>query len=920
MSGEAGIKEKLVKQQGSAVDSHQFGIPDEAEDGGESGGDLTPFIFNTVGLSSQEAKRLLEIHGPNTLPEKKIPKWYIFVSQLWQPMPCMIWLAAIIEAAILNYLDMGILLFIQFANASIAFYEITKAGDAVEALKKSLKPKATVKRDGKWQEISAIVVVPGDMVLLASGSAIPADCRTNKGQIDVDQAALTGESLPVTMYQGDSCKMGSTVVRGETEGTVEFTGIDTFFGKTAALLGGSAEVSNMQKLLIKIVFYLTLLSIVMCAAVLGYVTTIVPFEEALSFVVVLMVASIPMAIEIVTTTTLALGSKELSAHGAIVTRLAAIEDMAGMAILCSDKTGTLTLNEMMIQEYTPVYSAGETQYSLLRYAAMAAKWHEPARDALDKLTLGGVDLDSLHVMEQLDYMPFDPIVKRTEGTVKDTTTGEVFKTTKGAPHVLMKLVLEGGGCDEAMGKQIEHDVNELGKRGIRAIAVARTDKNDVWRLMGLLTFLDPPRPDTKDTVTNARKNGVAVKMITGDHLLIAQETARVLDMGDCIAGAEGLPVLHPDTKEKPENLARDHGDKFLAADGFAQVFPEHKYLIVEGLRELGYKVGMTGDGVNDAPALKRADVGVAVHGATDAAKAAADIVLTEPGLSTIVEGILISRRIWCRIRNFLTYRIAATLQLVTFFFIAVFAFRPDEYMPDDWKNNDDFPDSKEWPPFFHMPVLMLMLITLLNDGTLITIGYDIAIAPETPPKWNMPFLFAMSAVQAGVAMISSLILLYILLTSWEDDSFMEVIGIGGVSYGKVTSAIYLKVSVSDFLTLFSARAGGEWFWKVRPANILMAGACMALTSSTLIAMFWPRSSPDGIQTTGLLVDPPYDLVVFVWGWSLLWWFVEDAAKVLCRYVVHKYNFFNINDTGVMTLPASALLLQGDMRLAANEGH
>jgi hypothetical protein len=205
----------------------------------------------------------------------------------------------------------------------------------------------------------------------------------------------------------------------------------------------------------------------------------------------------------------------------------------------------------------------------------------------------------------------------------------------------------------------------------------------------------------------------------------------------------------------------------LAADGFAQVYPEHKYLIVECLRELGYKTGMTGDGVNDAPALKRADVGVAVQGATDAARAAADIVLTQPGLSTIVNGILISRRIFVRIKNFLTYRIAATLQLLIFFFIAVFAYRPVEFMPADWKTNPDFPDDSEWPAFFHMPVLMLMLITLLNDGTLIAIGYDNVEAREVPEKWNLKVLYLVSSVLAAVALISSLVLLDVLsLSPW----------------------------------------------------------------------------------------------------------------------------------------------------------
>merc|ERR1712070_199595 len=474
----------------------------------------------------------------------------------------------------------------------------------------------------------------------------------------------------------------------------------------------------------------------------------------------------------------------------------------------------------------------------------------------------------------------------------------------------------GGGIDAATKKKVETDVTELGKRGIRAIAVAKTDTHGVWRMGGLITFLDPPRPDTKDTVAKCKHYGTAVKMITGDHLLIALETSRVLDMGDCIQSAEGLPLLDKETKAKPANLGRDYGDKFLAADGFAQTYPEHKYLIVEGLREIGYRVGMTGDGVNDSPALKRADVGIAVFGATDAAKAAADIVLTTPGLSTIVEGILISRRIWCRVRSFLTYRIAATLQLLTFFFIAVFLFRPNEYMPKNWEKDAEFMDTTEWPPFFHMPVLMLMLITLLNDGTLITIGYDLAVAPKTPPTWNLRFLFSMAFVQAFVAMISSINLLYILLHSWDQGSMMRQLGLGGISYGKATSSIYLKVSVSDFLTLFSARAGGDWFFMVKPAPILLGGAMIALSCSTCFAMFWPKSYPDGIQTEGLVESPPYMLEVFVWSWSLSWWLAEDAAKVFCRWFVTKNNIFGINDTGEMVLGPKALKLQEEMRKAA----
>eukprot|EP01032_Pedospumella_encystans_P009782 gene9782-biopygen8138 len=285
-------------------------------------------------------------------------------------MAIMIWIAAIIEGAIQNYVDMAILLFIIFANTSIGFYETTKAGDAIAALKKSMKPAATVKRDGKFVNVDASFLVPGDLVLLGSGSAVPADCRVNEGEIDVDEATLTGESLPVTKYQGGECKMGSTVVRGEVEATVETTGANTFFGRTAALLGQSSEEGNLQRLLLTIMLVLVVISFLLCTIVLVYLLLETSVEEALAFTVVLLVASIPLAIEIVITTTLALGAQELSREGAIVARLSAIEDMAGMAILCSDKTGTLTMNQMVIQEETPAFFKGETQYTLLRYAAM----------------------------------------------------------------------------------------------------------------------------------------------------------------------------------------------------------------------------------------------------------------------------------------------------------------------------------------------------------------------------------------------------------------------------------------------------------------------------------------------------------------------------------------------------------------------
>ena len=320
---------------------------------------------------------------------------------------------------------------------------------------------------------------------------------------------------------------------------------------------------------------------------------------------------------------------------------------------------------------------------------------------------------------------------------------------------------------------------------------------------------------------------------------------------------------------------------------------------------------MTGDGVNDAPALKRADIGIAVAGATDAARAAADIILTEEGLGTIIHGIIMAREIFSRMSNFITYRISATLQLLLFFFIAVFAFPPADY-----ESPPGATEEEKFPKFFHMPVLMLMLITLLNDGTLITIAYDYAKASETPNKWNLKVLFTASTVLGVVSCLSSLILLFFLLDSWNEDGFLRKLGLDGVYYGQIITAIYLKVSVSDFLTLFSARTSQYFFWHVAPAPLLFAGGIIALTTSSLVAVFWPKSTPDEIQTEGLRTN--MGLFVFVWLYCIIWWFIQDLAKVLAYKFMFATNYCNINATGIVKLPESAKKLAEELDKAMLE--
>ena len=881
------------------------------------------------GLTSKEVAALLLIHGKNELLEKTTPGWKIFLGCLWGPMPGMLWIALITEYALGSYPDGSILLFVQIANALMGWYETNKAQGAVAALKNALKPTATVKRDGAWQNIDGTFLVPGDLVKIGSGSNIPADCMICENvTVEIDEAALTGESLPVEMGLGAQPKMGSTCVRGEVEATVQFTGSKTFLGKTALLLGAvTLDIGNIYKVLFKVMVILTGLALLLCLSAFAYLLAHykTSLKEAIEFTVVLLVVSIPIAIEIVVTTTLALGSRELSKKKVVVTRLSAIEMMAAVDILCSDKTGTLTLNCMQIQDYCPVYDPQFNLKNVLVLAALAAKWKEPPRDALDTMVLGAADLKECDRYEQPEFMPFDAKIKRTQATLRGPD-GVVFKVTKGAPHVILNLCVNRDAIHEA----VEKEILVLASRGVRCLAVARTfDAGENYVMAGILTFLDPPRPDTKDTIARSRKYGVGVKMITGDHCLIAKEMARMLDLGDDIQTPENLPTFPEsgDPKDIPKDLGTKYGPMIEHADGFAQVFPEHKYLIVESLRQAGWTTAMTGDGVNDAPALKRADVGIAVHGATDAARAAASMVITEPGLSVVVEAMIIARGVFQRMQSFITYRISATLQLLFFFWLALFCLPPTDY-GYGLQYDEDGEEIAGWEAerYFHLPVLMVrtnptqpkpasrnpktlthpisppltlalarlaslapqfMLITLLNDGTLLCIGYDKVLPSPEPQTWDLVKVFTVSTVLAAIAFLSSQLLLWVFLDSGNPDGlFQKSFGGTRLEYGTIVTSIYLKISISDFLTLFSCRTQDKWFFQVLPSKILLVGACFSLLVSSLIACYF-EGEEGGIQVRGLTMGNEPLLAIWIWIYCILWWFIQDACKVATLVVYGK---------------------------------
>jgi H+-transporting ATPase len=806
----------------------------------------------------------------------------------------MIWIAIAIEAIIKDWPDFFVLLTLQILNSTVGWFEDWKAGNAVAALKNALKPECQVIRNGVHKKMEATLLVPGDIVTLAAGAAVPADCEICDGKpVQVDQAALTGESLPVTLAKGDSAKMGSNVTRGEIEAIVTATGSQTFFGKTAAMIASVDEVGHFQKVILQITFGLLCVSFVMTGIVLGYL--LLNGEDvlqAIAFAVVLLIASIPIAMQVVCTSTMALGCRMLAEEKAIVSRLTSIEELASMNMLCSDKTGTLTMNKMELQDDLPMWTAGVTRLDVLEAACLAAKWREPAKDAIDTLVLKSIPLKPLDRFEQIEYEPFDPSTKFTEATLKDDK-GYVFKVMKGAPQVVLSMVHNR----QQIGESVDAKIMELASRGIRGLAVARTNAKEQWELLGILTFLDPPRQDTRATIEKAYEYGIDVKMITGDQQTIAIETCRVLGMGMQVLTPENLPA---GDNLKDKNLGKNYGALVENADGFAQVYPDHKFTIIEILRQKNYVVGMTGDGVNDAPALKRADVGVAVEGATDAAQAAADIVLTAPGLSTIVTAILYAREIFQRMKNYVIYRIACTLQLLSFFFFAILAIHPNAFGFEDHL-------------YFKLPVIALVVITILNDGCIISIAYDHVRPSHTPEKWHFVEIFTVATIIGGVAVVSSLLLLYLGLKTHEPDSILKKFGLSELDYGQVCTMIYLKVSLSDFLTVFAARTIGPFFSRF-PGWQLAIAACVAMGASTVLSHEW-----DHILDIPEMKSLHWKWIGFVWVYCLVWFIIQDVIKVITYWLLYKMNIGSeAHHQGLMAQKSKMVMKRENRRALTHE--
>ncbi|CAA3008051.1 ATPase 11, plasma membrane-type [Olea europaea subsp. europaea] len=818
------------------------------------------------GLSSEDALRRLEIFGYNKLEEKEENKILKFLGFMWNPLSWVMEAAAIMAIALANgggkppdWQDFVGIIILLVINSTISFIEENNAGNAAAALMARLAPKAKVLRDGKWCEVDASVLVPGDIISIKLGDIVPADARLLDGDpLKIDQSALTGESLPVTKGPGDGVYSGSTCKQGEIEAVVIATGVHTFFGKAAHLVDSTNQVGHFQKVLTAIGNFC------ICSIAVGMIVEIIvmypiqhrPYRPGIDNLLVLLIGGIPIAMPTVLSVTMAIGSHRLSQQGAITKRMTAIEEMAGMDVLCSDKTGTLTLNKLTVDKnLVEVFAKGVDADTVVLMAARASRLEN--QDAIDAAIVGMLadPKEARAGIQEVHFLPFNPTDKRTALTYIDGE-GKMHRVSKGAPEQILNLAHNKSEIE----RRVHTVIDKFAERGLRSLAVAYQDVSEgrkespggPWQFVGLLSLFDPPRHDSAETIQRALNLGVNVKMITGDQLAIGKETGRRLGMGTNMYPSSTL-LGH----DKDESIVALPIDELIEkADGFAGVFPEHKYEIVKRLQARKHICGMTGDGVNDAPALKKADIGIAVADATDAARSASDIVLTEPGLSVIISAVLTSRAIFQRMKNYTIYAVSITIRIVLGFMLLALI----------WK--------------FDFPPFMVLIIAILNDGTIMTISKDRVKPSPLPDSWKLSEIFATGIILGGYLAMMTVIFFW---AAYETDFFPRVFGVATLEKGahddfkKLASAIYLQVSIISQALIFVTRSR-SWSFIERPGLLLVGAFFIAQLIATLIAVYanWNFSAIEGIG---------WGWAGVIWLYNLIFYFPLDLIKFLIRYVL-----------------------------------
>ena len=724
------------------------------------------------GLSSEEAESRIKIFGYNEIAETKRNPFLEFLKRYWGPMPWLLEFAIVLTVILKHYTESWIIFILLTINAVIGYAQSQNSQKAVELLKKKLEINAKVLRDEKWILLEAKELVPGDIINIKLGDLVPADADIISGEVSVDESALTGESLPKDLHPSDIIYSSSIVKRGEAKCVVVNTGGLTYFGKTVELVKIAKPKSKQEELMISIVKYMMYLGV--AASIIVSIYAIDLHKDVLfilSFIVIFLIGAIPVALPAVLTIVQAMGALELSKKGVLVTRLDSIEDAASIDIFCFDKTGTITQNKLSVVDSTAFGKFNKEE--VIKMAVLASQ--EDGMDAIDLSIINysksiNIDLDGY---KKISYAPFNPENKKTEAIVK--FMGKSFRIVKGAAQTIMELC---GEIDKTISEQANNAINGFSEKGSRTIAVAISEAESTGQLslIGFLAIADPPRDDSKSMIAAIRKLGIKSLMLTGDSIAIAQEIATQVGIGNHIRRIGDLDGLNH--KEQLKLIEE--------SDGFAEVYPEDKYKIVKLLQDNGHVVGMTGDGVNDSPALKQADLGTAVSEATDVARASASIVLTQPGLSEIIDAVKISRKTYQRMLTWVINKITKVVEVVVLLSVGFF-----------WLHNTV------------ISLLGMSLLVFTNDFVTMAIATDNVKSTDFPNKWDIKNITLSSLILGIFFALEDLFIVFIGLEYFQ------------LEFDKIQTLVMLSLVFNTQFRILIVRER-KHFWSSAPNKNLLA--------------------------------------------------------------------------------------------------